>query len=155
MLMDPLPRFVGVNNDPVFAAIKAHRAAVQEMLVAHEAAERADHAARGTRDAALAKLYREAEKTHTAAQSEERKAERQLILTKPTTSAGLAALFKYAAGDIHSNLGTSNVGWASDLLKTVGSTLDAKAREEEGAIRCFNANALAARKARETAKEEA
>ncbi len=152
----PLPRFAGVNDDPAFAAIKAHHAATMEMLIAHCRVEDAERAMRNNiENATIAWLYREAEKAHTAAQGAEREAERQLIRTKPTTSAGIAALFKYAVGDIHAIIGTLRVGWASDLLKTVGATLDAQAREDYGTIRCFNANAVAARKAREAAEASA
>src|SRR5450631_3676491 len=86
MLMDPLPRFVGVNDDPAFAAIKTHHAAVKQTLDALLVVEAAERAARDTQNASVAWLYREAEKAHAAAEQAERQATRAMARTRPTTS---------------------------------------------------------------------
>jgi hypothetical protein len=66
-IMNPLPRFGVVNDDPTFAAITAHRAAIKKMLLAFNKVD------------ALANVYRRAKKEYAIAKHAEKRAERQLL----------------------------------------------------------------------------
>jgi hypothetical protein len=124
-LVNRLPHFAVVNDDPIFAAITAHRAAIRKQCLAFNKAEAAEIAARDTKEASLAKRYHQAEKEHVLAEGAEKKAERQLLRTKPTTAAGVAALLKYALRDVDDVMPG---GWAYEALKSVTALLDAAAK---------------------------
>jgi len=126
-IMDRLPRFVVVNDDPIFAAITAHRAAIRKIIMTFNKVGALDIAARKTKEPVAAEVYRLAEKKHAITKQDEKNAERQLLLTKPTTSADTAALLKYALHDIEDCIPG---GWADALLGTVVKTLDDLAKTE-------------------------